>query len=134
MPTPKTNDKTAGRTREHYARQRDSSFVYYRARAEDSNKTAANTFNIYDFVSNAFAFSPKRKDAFVKVLEALKEKPRGFSELMGTSGLGRSALYLLLLSLERSGVVAKNGRKYVLSDAFSSSLEASAAWWRRWKA
>ncbi|MFH0834879.1 MAG: helix-turn-helix domain-containing protein [Candidatus Micrarchaeota archaeon] len=134
MAAPKTTDKTKGRTREHYVRQRDSSFVYYRVRAEDPGKTAANAFNIYDFVSNAFSFSPKRKDAFVKVLEALKEKPRGFTELMEASGLGRSALYLLLLSLERSGLVAKEGRKYVLSGAFSSSLEASAAWWRRWRA
>ena len=132
--TPKTTDKTKGRTREHYVRQRDSSFVYYRVRSDDAAKADANALNIYDFVSNAFSFSPKRKDAFVKVLEALKEKPRGFTELMEIGGLARSALYLLLLSLERSGLVAKDGRKYALSDAFSSSLEASAAWWMRWKA
>ena len=129
MPSSRT-----GKTKAHYARQRDSSFIYYRARMEDAGKTAAGSFNIYDFVSNAFSFSPKRKDAFVRVLEALKEKPRGFSELLVTSGLGRSALFLLLLSLERSGLVVKNGRKFSLADAFSSSLEASASWWRRWRA
>ncbi|VVB67268.1 IclR helix-turn-helix domain protein [Candidatus Norongarragalina meridionalis] len=133
MPAPKTTDKPA-KTREHYVRQRDSSFVYYRVRADDAARTAANAFNIYDFVSNAFAFSPKRKEAFVRVLEALREKPQGFTELMETSGLARSALYLLVLSLERSGLVRKEGRKYALSDAFSSSAEASAAWWKRWKA
>ncbi len=124
-----------GLTKEHYQKQKGQCYAYFKVNPQDAAKMDGAQFTIYDFITNAFAFSHARKQAAVAVLMALKEKPRTFTELIATTGCKKSSLYLLCLSLERSGLIAREGgrdKPYRISKEFSDALAVYASWWARW--
>jgi len=90
-------------------------------------------FTIYNFITNSFAFSPSRKELTLRLLESLKEEPKAFSALATGLSAPKGSLYLLCLSLERSGFVRKqpDGR-YCLDTSFSAALREYASWWEGW--
>jgi hypothetical protein len=58
-----------------------------------------------------------------------------FKELQEGLGLGKSALFYLLVALSAAGLVVKpegKGKPYALNTAFSEELAAFAEWWRAW--
>jgi predicted transcriptional regulator len=90
-------------------------------------------FTIYNFITNSFAFSPSRKGLMLKLLEALKQEPKSFAALVGELSAPKGTLYLLCLSLERSGLVKKGADgRYSLDGAFSQALREYANWWEGW--
>lgn len=83
----------------------------------------------------AFPFSRSKKQDALRVLEALKTGPKTFKELQEGLGLGKSALFYLLVALSAAGLVVKpegKGKPYALNAAFSEELAAFAEWWRVW--
>ncbi|MEK6923947.1 MAG: helix-turn-helix domain-containing protein [Candidatus Micrarchaeota archaeon] len=124
-----------GATREHYLRQKGQCYAYFRANPEDIGRMAASQFTIYDFITNAFSFSPTKKEASVAVLMALRERPRTFTQLLEATGVKKSTLYLLCLSLQRSGLITRPGGRdspFTLSQEFCRTLSAYAEWWAKW--
>lgn len=132
---------------EHYARQKKEGAARLRVLAEDANRIAASRYTIYDFADNAFSFSPARKELAIKILTALRERPRSFAELEAEFNAPKSTLFLLVTALEESGLVARGnehsescerskcrerGEPFSLSAEFSASLRANADWWQKW--
>ncbi len=126
--------KRTGATREHYNRQKSQAYAHFRIRGDDLGKMDSAQFTIYDFITNSFAFSQTKKELAVQVLEALKQQPRTFSELQRAIGAKKSTLYLLVLALQRSGLVtaAEKSKPLSLSPEFSNVLKSYAQWWERW--
>lgn len=122
-------------TREHYLKQKSQSYAYFKISGDDAGKAASSLFTVYDFISNAFPFSQTKKEAAVLVLNALREQPKTFSELLEQTRVKKSTLYLLCLSLEKSGLIERTGRNapFSLSQRFSEALRAYAAWWEKWR-
>ena len=135
QPTP-TAGKRTGRTREHYHKQKSQAYAYFRIRQEDAQKMQQAQFTIYDFITNSFAFSQTKKELTVQVLEALKEGPLTFSQLHRKLQAKKSTLYLLVLALQRSGLVkaAQKNEPLQLSREFSEVLHKYAQWWENWLA
>ena len=117
-----------------YAKQKKQAFAYFRVNKKDVGALKEKRFTIYDFINNSFSFSAIRKGMSIRVLQTLKEKPRSFAALQNELGLNKSTLYLLLVALEKSGLVefAGRGNEIRLSNAFSQSLNAYADWWVFW--
>ncbi|MFH1106621.1 MAG: hypothetical protein V1787_01885 [Candidatus Micrarchaeota archaeon] len=128
------NGKRDGRTREHYNRQKSQAYAHFRIRGEDLAKLGSAQFTIYDFITNSFAFSQTKKELAVAVLEALKQGPKTFMELQKSLGAKKSTLYLLVLALQRSGLVlaAEKSKPLALSPEFSDVLKSYALWWEKW--
>ncbi len=127
---PAENDLT-----EHYGRQKKESAARLRVRVGDADRIAASRYTIYDFADNAFSFSPARKELAIKILTALRERPRPFAELESEFSAPKSTLFLLVTALEESGLVVFGGGRgepISLSAEFSASLRANADWWRKW--
>ncbi len=131
---PPTASNRTGKTLEHYNRQNSQAFSYFRIRSEDVAKMEQAQFTIYDFITNSFSFSTTKKDLTVRVLEALKEGPLPFAQLHRKLGAKKSTLYLLILALQRSGLVAPSGKNepLTLSPQFAQTLQKYAEWWERW--
>ncbi|MFA6049534.1 MAG: hypothetical protein WC792_06330 [Candidatus Micrarchaeia archaeon] len=126
--------KRTGRTAEHYDRQKSQSYAYFRVKQDDMAKVKSGQFTIYDFISNTFSFSHTKKDLTIRVLEALKEKPMTFRELSVRLNAKKSTLYLLCLSLQRSGLIdrATKRQPFSLSASFSTMLREYSYWWENW--
>jgi DNA-binding transcriptional ArsR family regulator len=118
----------------NYSKQKKAAFAYFKVNTSDARPLAEKHFTLYDFINNSFSFSATKKDMAIRVLQALKEKPRPFAVLQADLGLKKSTLYLLLVALSKSGLVEFDGRGEVirLSNGFSSVLNAYAEWWRFW--
>ncbi len=118
--------------RSHYQTQREQSYAHFRVRPENTHKINALQYTVYDFVNDTFTYSQTRKELAAAVLQRLKASPATFTQLVTETEAGKSTLYLLLLSLEKSGLVEKGGKKrpYQLSTSFSGALEQNASWWR----
>lgn len=123
-----------GKTREHYLRQKSQAFAYFRVRQEDAQLVSSGQFTVFDFISNCFSFSTAKKQVAADVLASLKAEPQTFKQLQEALGVGKSTLFLVVLALERAGLVEKQGkaRPLRLSQAFSRALEAYAGWWSGW--
>lgn len=118
---------------EPYARQKGHSFARFKIDVGDAERINSAQFSIFDFITNSFAFSPKKKHLSVKLLELLSQRHASFPQIVEELGCRKSTAYLLCLSLERSGLVSKNSSKnYSLSTKFSDSLRKYAEWWERW--
>jgi hypothetical protein len=91
----------------HYERQKKESAARLRVRASDAARIESGRYTIYDFADNAFSFSPARKELAIKILIALRERPRAFAELENELAAPKSTLYLLLRALEESGLVTQ---------------------------
>lgn len=130
----KKQSKRTGKTREHYLQQKNQQFTYFRINKEDKAKLEGMHFNIYDFIFASFAFSQPKKELAIGVLNALKEKPLSFSELVVKLNAKKSSLFLVCLSLERAGLIDRTGKgePYSLSPDFSHVLSAYANWWKFW--
>ena len=128
--------KRTGKTREHYEKQKEQQYAYFRIRADDVAKMKSFQFSIYDFITNSFAFSQTKKQLAVSVLEALKAEPLTFIELQKKLNAKKSTLYLLVLSLQRSGIVTGAGKneKLRLGSEFPQALKSYAEWWENWAA
>lgn len=125
--------KRTGKTHEHYLQQKGQCFAYFKVNSSDAEKVSKGQFTIYDFINNSFSFSSTKKELTIAVLEALKQSPKSFNELVVYLNAKKSTLYLLCLAIKRSGMIAKGSdSKYVLSQEFASSLENYASWWRNW--
>jgi hypothetical protein len=113
-----------------YEKQKSQQFAHFRLDKGDLPLLGSSQFTLFNFVKNSFSFSQKKRLLAVKILELLTSGEKAFPELHSTTGSSKSSLYLLLLCLERSGVVEKNkGGKFVLSLVFSNVLLAYAGWW-----
>ncbi len=123
-----------GATREHYLRQKGQAFAYFRVSGVDSLKVSSGQFTLFDFISNCFSFSTARKRIAADVLAELKREPQSFKQLQEKLGLAKSSLYLVLLALERAGLVAREGKNKPvrLSGGFSETLANYASWWASW--
>lgn len=125
-------------THAHYERQKSQSYAHFRVRALPEEREAMRRaqFTIYDFVTNAFAFSRPRKELAIRVFEELQTGgPLTFAGLHARTDAGKSALYLVLVALERSGLLERAGGRgapYRLSGRFGEALREYAAWWERW--
>jgi DNA-binding HxlR family transcriptional regulator len=120
----------------NYQKQKQQASTYFRVASEDTPKITSGQYTLYDFIDNAFSFSDTRKELAINVLECLKQKPLTFAELQKNLKLKKSTLYLLLISLAKSGLIScEQGRRnqpIALSTAFSQTLEKNASWWRAW--
>lgn len=121
-----------GKTKRFYERQKAQSFTYFKINASDQENISGKKYSIYDFINNSFSFSRKRKEAAVSVLEELKQGEASFTELRLKLKAPKSSLFLLLLSLERSGLIEKKEEKYSLSEKFAQALNSYAEWWSSW--
>lgn len=118
---------------ELYVRQKNQSFARFKIDSGDLARMTSAQFSIFDFITNSFAFSPKKKQLSIKLLGRLSHKPASFPELVAELDSRKSTVYFLCLSLERSGLIAKNGAKqYALSTGFSNALRNYAEWWEKW--
>lgn len=126
--------KRTGATREHYQRQKSQCYAYFRVRREDADRTGTGLFTIYDFITNSFSFSTTKKTLAVGVLEAVKERPSTFNELVTKLDAKKSTLYLVCLSLERSGLLSREGKAapYSISADFARALRSYADWYDSW--
>ena len=121
-----------GKTRQHYERQKSQCYAYFRVSKEDLEKMRGGRFTIYDFMTDSFSFSQTKKQLAAEVLEAVRKKPLTFTQLVNELGAKKSTLYLLCLSLERSGMVEKHGPEYRPSRIFSDALAEYSKWWANW--
>lgn len=126
--------KRTGATREHYLQQKNQSFSYFRINKADQEKLQSMQFNVYDFISASFSFSQPKKELAIGVLNALKAKPTTFTELTTTLNAKKSTLFLVCLSLERAGMIKREGKgaPYSLDQNFGEMLRAYANWWENW--
>jgi len=120
----------------NYQKQKQQSSTYFRVNAQDLSKITSGQYTLYDFIDNAFSFSNTKKELAINILECLKKKPSTFTELQTNLNLKKSTLYLLLISLSKSGLISfKQGvrnQPITLSSDFSQILEKNAVWWRAW--
>ncbi|MGC8851327.1 MAG: hypothetical protein ACP5O3_03830 [Candidatus Micrarchaeia archaeon] len=130
----KEKNKRSGKTKEHYLKQKNQCFSYFKVNKEDLKKISESKFTIYDFINNSFSFSSTKKELTINLLEQLKKQPRSFKELVLLLNAKKSTLYFLCVALERSGLIEKRieDSKYLLSQNFSDSLHAYADWWKKW--
>ena len=131
----KEGRKRDGHTKAHYDKQKGQQYAYFRIRTDDVPKMKAFQFSIYDFITNSFAFSQTKKELAIAVLEALKAEPLEFIQLQKKLNAKKSTLYLLVLSLQRSGLVSKGGKneKLEISGEFGEALKQYALWWEKWQ-
>jgi len=124
----------AGKTKQHYLRQKGQAFAYFRVAKEDHARIQAGQFTLFDFISNCFSFSTEKKKIAAGVLAELRQNPQTFTQLREKMGLGKSTLFLVLLALERAGLVEREGKNKPLrlSQDFSSILLSYASWWGQW--
>ncbi len=126
--------KRTGRTREHYNKQKSQAFSYFRIDSSDLGKMKAQQFTIYNFITNSFSFSQTKKELTIRVLEELKNGELTFIQLQRKLEAKKSTLYMLILALQKSGLVAqaeKNG-PLKLSPSFSDTLRLYSEWWEKW--
>jgi len=134
----KQNDERGGNAAAeltaHYERQKNESAARLRVRASDAERIASSRYTIYDFVDNAFSFSPAKRELAIQILGALRERPRSFSELETDFNVPKSTLFFLVSALETSGLVKQSGRgePIALDAGFASALRANADWWLKW--
>ncbi|MBU1198040.1 hypothetical protein KJ765_06050 [Candidatus Micrarchaeota archaeon] len=126
--------KRTGKTREHYNKQKSQAYSYFRIRSEDAEKMQNAQFTIFDFITNSFAFSQTKKELTVHVLESLKKQPMTFIELQRSLNAKKSTLYMLVLALQRSGLVsrAEKNEPLKLSNEFADTVRKYAQWWDGW--
>ncbi len=124
----------SGKTRLLYLKQKSQSHTYFRVHSSDLKHLADAQYTIFDFVANAFSFSPTKKELAITILTELKKEPKSFIQLQKSLNLKKSSLYLVVLSLERAGLLQSSGRgkPIVLSNKFSEILEKNAEWWCNW--
>ncbi len=132
--TEKSHKKRTGKTRDHYLQQKNQQFAYFRINKAELQKLDSMQFNIYDFISASFAFSQPKKELAIGILNALKAGPKPFSQLEKELAAKKSSLFLVCLSLERGGLIERQGKgePYALSANFSAILVAYANWWKSW--
>lgn len=126
--------KRTGRTREHYNKQKAQAFSYFRIDALDAGKMRGSQFTIYNFINNSFSFSQTKKELTIQVLEELKRGEMPFIALQKKLGAKKSTLYMLILALQKSGLVApaEKNAPLRLSSSFSEMLSLYADWWAKW--
>ncbi|HLC48080.1 MAG TPA: hypothetical protein VJI13_03310 [Candidatus Norongarragalinales archaeon] len=126
--------KRTGKTREHYNKQKSQAFSYFRIDAGDASKMKGSQFTIYNFINNSFSFSQTKKELAIQVLEELKKGPVPFIQLQKKLGAKKSTLYMLILALQKSGLVAptEKNASLTLSNSFSEMLSLYSDWWARW--
>ncbi|MFH0971889.1 MAG: hypothetical protein V1835_04970 [Candidatus Micrarchaeota archaeon] len=132
----KIKTKRTGKTAEHYKKQKSQAFSYFRIDSSDLHKMESSEFTIYNFITNSFAFSQTKKELTIKVLEELKKEPMAFIALQKKLQAKKSTLYMLIIALQKSGLVTdaeKNGALR-LSSSFSDMLKLYSEWWGRWLA
>ena len=116
-----------------YDRQKSQCFARFKVSLADLEKISTNQFTLFDFITNSFLFSPTKKQLSVRVLDAVAARPQSFPDLVVGLKAKKSTLYLLCLSLERSGFLSKGAdKRYSISKAFSKSLRLYAEWWEKW--
>jgi predicted transcriptional regulator len=122
------------KTHEHYLKQKNQSFSYFKINSNDLDKLNNYQFTIYDFITNSFSFSQSKKELTIKILNLLKQKPTSFYDLLKELKAKKSSLYMVCISLEKSGIIFKNGvgSPYTLSNNFSQILKEYAKWWENW--
>ena len=115
-------------------RQKSQAFAYLRINGSDGQKLSSGQFTLFDFISNCFSFSTSKKQIAVTVLDELKRGPQSFKQLQEKLGLKKSSLFLVVLALERAGLVEKQGknRPMRLSGVFSRNVNSYANWWESW--
>ncbi|MFH1750637.1 MAG: hypothetical protein ABH863_03080 [Candidatus Micrarchaeota archaeon] len=128
------SEKRTGRTREHYNKQKSQAFSYFRINSQDASKIQSSQFTIYDFITNSFAFSQTKKELTIQVLEELKTNELTFIQLQKKLGAKKSTLYMLILALQKSGLVNPSGKNAPLrlSGSFSEMLALYSEWWGKW--
>ncbi|MBI3588531.1 helix-turn-helix domain-containing protein [Candidatus Micrarchaeota archaeon] len=125
----------AGQKGFFYRRQKAQNYAHFRIRLEELSKISSSQFTLYDLVSDAFAFSPSKKESAERILESIMEAgPLSFSQLHCKLGLPKSTLYLICLSLQRSGFLQRESprKPFSISTKFSQALRQYAGWWEKW--
>ncbi len=118
---------------EPYLRQKSQSYTRFKIDAGDLSRISSSQFSIFDFITNSFSFSPKKKQLSVKLLELLSQQPASFPQIVASLEARKSTVYFLCLSLERSGLIRKGeSKEYALSEGFSQALRNYAEWWEKW--
>ncbi len=122
------------KTHEHYLKQKNQSFSYFKINSSDLDKLKTYQFTIYDFITNSFSFSQSKKDLTINILNLLKKKPTSFYDLLKELNAKKSSLYLACISLEKSGMIERKGvgSPYQLSVKFSQTLNEYSKWWGEW--
>lgn len=123
------------KTHEHYLKQKSQTFAHFRVAKDDLAPLSSSQFTIFDFISHCFSFSNPRKQVAADVLNELKKGPASFKELQERLSAKKSSLFLVLLALERAGLVERKGKSkpFELSGGFSGILRAYAGWWESWR-
>ncbi|NUN11063.1 hypothetical protein HUU53_00255 [Candidatus Micrarchaeota archaeon] len=118
----------------NYQDQKKKAYAYFRVNKNDAATIKTKAFTLYDFINNSFYFSRTKKDLTMQVLMELRRQPQSFKQLQQTLQLKKSTLYLLITSLEKSGLIEYEGKKSLLrtSKAFSEALLEYANWWKNW--
>lgn len=126
--------KRTGKTREHYNKQKSQAYSYFRIDSTDLEKMKSSQFTVYNFIGNSFSFSPTKKELTIKVLEELKNGEMTFSSLQKKLDAKKSTLYMLIVALQKSGLITeaeKNG-SLKLSNSFADTLRQYSQWWEGW--
>jgi len=115
-------------------KQKNQAFAYFKIASDDPERIVSGQFTLFDFISNCFSFSVSKKKAAADVLMELKKNPSTFKQLQEKLGLQKSSLFLVLLALERAGLIEKTGknRPIKLSGVFSQALNSYSSWWAGW--
>ncbi len=126
--------KRTGKTRAHYQKQKSQAFSYFRIDGTDAQKIQASQFTIYNFINNSFSFSQTKKELTIRVLEELKNGEMTFIQLQKKLQAKKSTLYMLILSLQKSGLIEESEKNapLKLSSSFSEMLSLYSDWWSRW--
>lgn len=113
-----------------YARQKEKTFNHFKININDINKINNNTFTIFDFITNSFNLSKKRKQQAIELILLLKEKEVTFIQAKEELKISKSSLYLICLSLSRSGlIVFEKNKTLTLSKSFCDVLSSYSIWW-----
>ncbi|MEK6843126.1 MAG: hypothetical protein AABY04_01440, partial [Candidatus Micrarchaeota archaeon] len=123
-----------GATRDHYNKQKSQAFSYFRIDGSDLEKMKTNQFTIFNFIHNSFSFSQTKKELTIQVLEELKKGEINFIDLQKRLNAKKSTLYMLVLALQKSGLIAeaKKNEPLRLSNSFSDMLLLYSDWWGKW--
>ncbi|MBI5225060.1 hypothetical protein HY989_04285 [Candidatus Micrarchaeota archaeon] len=126
--------KRSGATRDHYNKQKSQAFSYFRIDGSDLEKMKSNQFTIYNFIHNSFSFSQTKKELTIQVLEELKKGEINFIDLQKKLNAKKSTLYMLVLALQKSGLIleTRKNEPLKLSNSFSDMLALYSDWWGKW--
>ncbi len=113
-----------------YTKQKEKIFNHFKININDIDKINNKTFTIFDFITNSFNLSKKRKQQAIDLMLKLKEKEITFIQAKEEMNISKSSLYLICLSLSRSGLIEfEKNKPLKLTNKFCETINSYSTWW-----